>query len=59
MTPAEILIHLRSLNVELTVHGESLRYSAPAGVMTPTMRSMLQQNKAELVKLLQDAHHIA
>ena len=48
----ELLSEAQSLNVQLWAEGDRLRYSAPKGVMTDTLRRELQERKIEIVKCL-------
>jgi len=50
-----LLTDLEQRNIKLWVDGERLRYSAPQGVLTPVLRSHLQERKAELIDWLQRA----
>ena len=51
----EFISKLRALNVVLSVHEDRLSINAPAGVITPELRSELAARKAELVNLLQES----
>ena len=53
MTAAELLAHLKSLEIRVWLEGDQLRISTPKGVMSPELREELVQRKAELVALLQ------
>jgi non-ribosomal peptide synthase protein (TIGR01720 family) len=53
MNTGELLSHLVSLDVKLWMDGERLRYNAPAGVITPTLREELVSRKAEIIACLQ------
>ncbi|HLH25146.1 MAG TPA: amino acid adenylation domain-containing protein [Chloroflexota bacterium] len=47
-----LLAELRRLDVKLWLDGERLRVNAPAGTLTPELKSELGRRKAELVGLL-------
>jgi amino acid adenylation domain-containing protein len=51
----EFLSYLRSLNVELRADGDHLAFSAPAGKLTPELRTQLAAHKAALLRFLQEA----
>ena len=53
MAAAEMLAHLKHLEIRVWLEGDQLRISAPKGVMSPKLREELVQRKAELVALLQ------
>ncbi|HEY0737985.1 MAG TPA: amino acid adenylation domain-containing protein [Herpetosiphonaceae bacterium] len=58
MTVIELLNHLRQLNIELWVEDDRLRFRAPPGVLTPDLRAMLAEHKAQVIaflKLVQDS----
>src|SRR5215475_7066877 len=59
MTTVELLTTLRSNGIQLWVEGEMLRYSAPSGALTPTLRAELVQHKADLLTLLCQAREDA
>ena len=52
MKIAEFIAHLRSLDVELSAHGERLRCNAPKGVITATLRQELAERKSEILAQL-------
>ncbi|HEY0607044.1 MAG TPA: amino acid adenylation domain-containing protein [Herpetosiphonaceae bacterium] len=52
MTIVELLTHLRQLNVEVWLEDDRLRYRAPIGVLTPDLRALLSQHKAEIIAFL-------
>ncbi len=54
LAPADLdlLTRLRQADIRLSVDGESLRVSAPAGAVTPELRAELAQHKAELLAFL-------
>jgi amino acid adenylation domain-containing protein len=49
VTAAELVAHLRTLEVRLSVDGERLRCSAPKGVLTDELREELAARKAEIL----------
>ena len=53
MTLTELVGELRRLDVRLRVEGGNLRFDAPPGVMTESLRETLKQRKSELVATLQ------
>jgi hypothetical protein len=53
MTAKAVLNHLRSLGVRVSVEGDRLRIDAPAGVLTPEVKAVIAENRAELIRLLQ------
>ncbi len=55
MTIVELLTVLRSNEVQLWVEGESLRYDAPLGALTPALRAELVQHKSDLLAVLRQA----
>jgi len=57
MNPDELVQTLRQSGVALVVEGENLRYRAPAGALTPELRSELAAHKAAILAYLrsQDA----
>jgi hypothetical protein len=50
---------LRRRGVVLTACGEKLRVDAPAGVLTPDLRTVLAGHKDELLAALRDADPVA
>lgn len=52
MTAAELITHLRMLDVTLAVDGEQLRVNAPKGVLGPELRDAIAQAKPELLAWL-------
>ena len=52
MTAPELLTYLRGHEVALWVDGDRLRYRAPAGMLTPTLRAELAEYKEEILALL-------
>ncbi|HYS16880.1 MAG TPA: condensation domain-containing protein, partial [Candidatus Binatia bacterium] len=55
MTAAELVAHLRALDIRLTVDGDRLRCSAPRGALSDALRAELALRKAELVQWLRAA----
>lgn len=54
MTSADLLADLESRGVRLTADGDQLRYHAPKGVITPSLREALAEHKSELLELVRD-----
>ena len=54
MTVAELVAHLRALDVRLSVEGDRLRCSAPKGVLTDELRGQLATRKVELLGWLRE-----
>ena len=52
-TIRELLSEMRSLGVQLWNEEDRLRYTAPKGVITPSLRQELKERKAEILKFLQ------
>ncbi|MGD2147998.1 MAG: condensation domain-containing protein, partial [Anaerolineae bacterium] len=52
MRIVELLGVLRARDIALWADGGTLRYSAPAGALTPHLRALLADRKAELLELL-------
>jgi len=55
VTTTELLAHLRARGITLSAEGGALKVSAPAGALTPELRSDLAARKAELIELLEQA----
>src|ERR1700722_19803816 len=55
MTIADFLGYLRTLDVDLLADGDSLRATAPEGVLTADLRSELLTRKPEILALLRGA----
>ena len=53
MSAAALLADLRGRGVELAAAGETLRYRAPKGTMTPDLRQALADHKADLLAELE------
>lgn len=58
MSFEEILAQVRDLDIKLWVEQDRLRYSAPRGALSSTLRDALIQRKAEIVAFLQEAQQI-
>ena len=52
MTAAELVAHLRALDVRLSVEGDRLRCSAPKGVLSGELRDQLATRKVEILEWL-------
>src|SRR6266404_5940203 len=52
MTASALIEQLRQMGVELLLAGDRLRINAPEGVLTPSIRALLTQHKAEILELL-------
>lgn len=57
MNTLDLLSHLRSLGVQLSLDGERLRLNAPKGVLTPGLQADLSTRKSEILAFLQKAHN--
>ena len=55
MTVVDLLSDLRRRDVKLWADGDKLRYNAPEGVLTPSLRAGLAERKAEILEFLQRA----
>jgi amino acid adenylation domain-containing protein len=53
MNTGEFLDYLKSLNIQFTVNGTKLKISAPAGVITPSLKAEIAERKADLLAFLQ------
>jgi len=54
-TTGQFLAHLRSLDLQLWIEGDQLRYSASNGTLTPALRAELVRRKAEIFTFLREA----
>src|SRR5262245_57904371 len=54
MTAAELVAHLRTLDITLALDADRLRCSAPEGVLTDALRAELTVRKAEIVAWLRE-----
>lgn len=52
MTLASLLTHLDTAGIALVADGERLRWTAPAGALTPDLRDALRDHKAALLACL-------
>ncbi len=52
MSTKDLLDRLESLGVGLTTEGDRLRYRAPRGVLTPQLRTQIQESTSDLLRLL-------
>ena len=59
MTVAELLSHMRRLDVDVRAEGDRLRLSAPSGVLTPEMREQLMSRKWEILAFIRTAGSLA
>jgi len=58
MTGPEFLAQLQRLGVELWAESEGLRYRAPKGALTETLRAELGGRKAEILQLLRESSQL-
>jgi hypothetical protein len=60
MNAATLLSDLRGRGIRLSVSGERLSVDAPKGSVTPDLRNMLKEHKADLIRLLgEDEYEVA
>ena len=59
MNAAELLRHLRTLQVEVALDGDRLRVNAPAGALTADLQEKLRSRKEELVAFLSRAGELS
>ena len=59
MTVAELLSHMRRLDVDVWAEGDRLRLSAPPGVLTLEMREQLVARKYEILAFIRTAFTLA
>ena len=52
MTTIEFLSHLRSKDIRVWPEGDTLRYDAPPGALTPDLRQELLERKQEILIFL-------
>ena len=57
MTTTKILTEVSKLGVQVWADGEQLRYRAPKGVLTPTLRAQLAENKMEILAQLRQSNN--
>lgn len=55
MTIAELLTHLRKLNITLSADNGQLIFNGPKGALTVPLRAELSERKAEILKFLKNA----
>lgn len=55
MTPLQLFAELHRRGVVLRVSGDKIRFDAPAGALTPELRSELKERKGELLSLMRPA----
>ncbi len=55
MTTSELMSHLQNLDIKLWTDGDRLRYSAPEGALTPSLRAVLVERKSEILSFLLQA----
>ena len=51
----ELFVHLRSVNITLSLDGDALKCSAPQGVLTSDLRQELADRKPEIVAFLRES----
>lgn len=56
LTTPDFLSYLQSLGITLWAEEDNLRFSAPKGKLTPSLRAELVERKLELLALLQSSH---
>ncbi len=49
---SQFISEIASLDVQLWVEGEKLRYNAPKGKITPALLTQMRERKAEIIQLL-------
>src|SRR5262245_58634385 len=54
MNVADLVSHLRNLDVRLSAEGGRLRVNAPKGVLTDSLRAQIAERKQELLQFLSD-----
>jgi TubC N-terminal docking domain len=52
VSPQDLVAELSQRGVMVEASGDSLRYRAPQGVLTPTLRHELVEHKASILRLL-------
>ncbi len=55
MTTAELLLHLRALQITLLLEAGGLRFKAPKGALTPELRAQIAEHRDELIAFLRRA----
>ncbi|MEB3217400.1 MAG: amino acid adenylation domain-containing protein [Nostocales cyanobacterium 94392] len=56
MNIVKFLSYLKGLGINVWVEDQQLRYRAPKGVMTSTLKQELSERKTEILAFLQEAH---
>jgi amino acid adenylation domain-containing protein len=51
---ADLIFHLRNLDIRLSVEGDRLRVNAPKGVLTNSLRAQIAERKQDLLDFLRD-----
>ena len=59
MNTIDFLAFLQSLDIQIAVDGNQLRYDAPSGVMTDSLRAELIKRKVEIIQHRQEQAHAA
>ncbi|NET03598.1 MAG: non-ribosomal peptide synthetase [Symploca sp. SIO2B6] len=54
MNTLELMSHLRSLDIKLSVNGERLECDAPSGALTQTLKLEIAERKLEILKFLKN-----
>jgi amino acid adenylation domain-containing protein len=55
VTLSDLIVHLRAAGVSLWLEGERLRYNAPPGALTPSLRAAIAAQRGEIIALLRTA----
>lgn len=58
LSTADLLAHLRRLDINLWLEGDRLRFNAPAGALTPDLRAELSRRKPDIINFLRRAQTI-
>lgn len=58
MNGLTIIKEFRSLGAQMWANGDRIEVEAPAGAITPEMRDCLKRHKAEVLAVLELAHHM-
>ena len=53
MTVLGLLYHLESLGIQLRAAGSEIRFRAPEGVLTDSLKELVREHKADLLKMLE------
>ncbi|NJP06330.1 MAG: hypothetical protein HC837_12230 [Chloroflexaceae bacterium] len=59
MTTLELIEYLRQHDIQLWLEGDRLRYSAPGGALTSSLRATLTARKAEIIAFLRQRQPVA